>query len=135
MNNLKVLVVDDNEDVRDLTAKWLSDAGHKVITARDGDEAVKKLTKDLNIIILDIMMPGPSPKQLLEKIKKKSPKAIVIYLSAVEPFGVTPEQERKGWNPVMEPPVMGYIQKPITKNQVLAKVEDAIKMSKILGKK
>lgn len=135
MKKLKIMVVDDSEDIRDLTTKWLTDEGHKVVTAVDGKDFVKKLDKSFNLVFLDIMMPGPSPKKILENVKKKAPKSLVVYLTAVEPFAVTPEQENKGWSPVLEPPVMGYLQKPITKEQVITKIKEAIKMHKVVGKK
>ncbi len=129
---LNILVVDDNEDVRIIVKKWLVEKGYNVETAVDGNDCIKKLNKSINIILLDIMMPGPNIRTILSKIKKKAPKAIVIYLTAVESFNPTKEQEEKGWTPIFEPPVMGYVQKPVDKGELLDKIQDAIKMKKIM---
>ncbi len=126
------MIVDDNEDVRILVKKWLISAGHDIISAIDGNDCIKKLNKNIDFIILDIMMPGPGTEAIIKNIKKKSPKAIVIYLTAVEAFNLTPEQEKNNWMPIFEPPVMGYLQKPIVKEQLLEKIKDVLKTKKIL---
>ena len=127
-----ILVVDDNEDVRILMKKWLGDEGYNVKTAVDGNDCIKKLNKNIDLIFLDIMMPGPNIKEILKNIKKKSPHAIVIYLTAVESFNPTKEQEEKGWVPIFEPPVMGYIQKPVEKKDILNKIKDALEMKNVI---
>jgi len=129
---MKILVVDDSEDVRILVTKWLTDAKHSVVSASNGLEGIKKLSKDLDLVILDIMMPGPKTEEIIKNIKAKSPNAIVIYLTAVEAFNLTPEQEKKNWKPVFEAPVMGYLQKPINKEQLLEKIKDAVATKKII---
>ena len=129
---MKVLIMDDNEDVRILVTKWLTDNKHKVISAKDGNEGIKKLTKDLDLIILDIMMPGPNTKEIIKKIKIKSPKTDVIYLTAIEAFNLTSEQKKNKWVPILEPPVLGYLQKPITKEMLLAKIKDINDTKKII---
>ncbi|MDD3888234.1 MAG: response regulator [Patescibacteria group bacterium] len=130
---MKVLVVDDSEDVRILVTKWLTDSGYIVQSAANGSEGITKLSKDLDLIFLDIMMPGPKTEEIIKKIKAKSPKAIVIYLTAVEAFNLTKEQEEKKWKPIFESPVMGYLQKPISKEQLLAKIKDSFATKKIVG--
>jgi response regulator RpfG family c-di-GMP phosphodiesterase len=77
-------------------------------------------------------MPGPKTEDIIKKIKIKSPKAIVIYLTAVEAFNLTKEQEKKNWKPIFEAPVMGYLQKPITKEQLLEKIKDSFATKKIV---
>lgn len=129
---MKVLVVDDSEDVQILVTKWLTDSKHTVMSASNGTEGIKKLSKELDLILLDIMMPGPKTEEIIKKIKSKSPKAIVIYLTAVEAFNLTKEQEKKNWKPIFEAPVMGYLQKPITKEQLLEKIKDSFATKKIV---
>ncbi len=69
------------------------------------------------------MMPGPRPDEIVEEVKIKSPKAMVICLTAVETFALTPKQERMGWKPVIKPPVKGYIKKPIDEYLLLKKIK------------
>ncbi len=129
-----VLVVDDDEDIRFLVKKWLEKNGYKAITAEDGKECIKKLDEKIGLVLLDIMMPGPAPNEILEEVREKSPEARVIYLTGVEAFNLTSEQERKGWQPELEPPVIGYIEKPITEDLLMKKIKESLKMKKFLKK-
>ena len=57
--NKKILLIEDNEDVRENTAEILELAEYKVLTAPDGKEGVELARKELpDLIICDIMMPG-----------------------------------------------------------------------------
>jgi len=65
-----VLVVDDNEVNRDLLARRLQREGHRVELAVDGLEALAKLaTDEFDLVLLDIMMPGLSGYEVLERLK------------------------------------------------------------------
>ena len=131
---LKVLVVDDDEDVRELVKIWLKDK-YEVDAAIDGNDCLRKIKqKKYDIILLDVMMPGPRPAELIPKIAKVLPDVKIIYLTAVEMFNPTPEQERKGWQPVITKEVKGYLVKPIDKEQLLAKIKDVLTLEKLLKK-
>ena len=54
----RILVVDDNDSVRQLLQKMLETLGYEVETASDGFEALSKLVFDIDLILLDILMPG-----------------------------------------------------------------------------
>ena len=59
MNTKKILLIEDNEDVRENTAEILELAGFKVLTAPDGKEGVETAKQEFpDLIICDIMMPG-----------------------------------------------------------------------------
>jgi CheY-like chemotaxis protein len=54
----RVLVVDDDKDIRDTIVELLSDEGYEVVSARDGVEALKRLReRPTDLVILDLMMP------------------------------------------------------------------------------
>ncbi len=73
----KVLVVDDNQDVRDLVVHFLSADGFHVYSASNGDEALAILkTNPVNLVLLDVMMPGKSGLEVLTEIRTGSNKAI-----------------------------------------------------------
>ncbi|VVB75924.1 Regulator of RpoS [Candidatus Tiddalikarchaeum anstoanum] len=131
---MKFLVVDDEEDIRLLITTWLKRKGYDYITAVNGDDCITKLTKDIDIILLDIIMPGLKAKDVIDGIKKKNPNVRVIYLTSVKPFNVTQEQEKKGLVPVIEPPIIGYIEKPLDEKTFFSRIDDALKMKKFLKK-
>jgi len=66
----KLLVVDDEDDVRLVTGTVLKRAGHEVIEAASGEECLKVLeSRKPDMIILDVMMPGMDGWEVCEKIK------------------------------------------------------------------
>jgi len=68
----KVLIVDDEEDIRSYLDSLLSDNGYETAMAADGEEAFEKLPDFMpDVIILDIVMPNQSGVGFYRKIKKK----------------------------------------------------------------
>jgi signal transduction histidine kinase len=82
MMNPHILLVDDEEDIRDVLAISLSDIGHEVLLAENGDEALR-IFKEKNppIVLTDIKMPGMDGIELLRKIKRENPETEVIMIT------------------------------------------------------
>ena len=81
----KILIVDDEEDVRLFLADFISERDFSVETAADAEEALAKFEKvKYDIVLLDIMMPGMDGIACLEKIKKVSPASVVIMITALK---------------------------------------------------
>ncbi|WP_299978655.1 hybrid sensor histidine kinase/response regulator [Desulfobacula sp.] len=77
--NWKILLIDDDEDIRDIMSITLKDAGYSVICAPDGHTGIMLATREEpHIIITDIKMPGMNGLEVLEKIKKIKPEIEVI---------------------------------------------------------
>ncbi len=79
----RILVIEDEEYIRDLYKRQLALAGFTTDTASNGEEAAQVLTKNTyDLILLDIMMPGIDGLSLLEKIKKdektKDTKVVIL---------------------------------------------------------
>lgn len=75
--NLKVLVVDDNQDVRDLVVHILDADGFHVYSATDGENALAILNSNqVDLVLLDVMMPGKSGLEVLQEIRSGSNKKI-----------------------------------------------------------
>ncbi len=135
MPKLKILIVDDDEDVRELVKIWLKE-DYLIDSAIDGNECLKKIKKTkYDIILLDVMMPGPRPAELIDKISSTLPKTRIIYLTAVEMFNPTPEQEKKGFQPVITPAIKGYLVKPIDKTQLINKIKEVLETEKLMKAK
>ena len=78
-----VLVIDDEEDIRDVTAMALTDAGYRVGTAADGVEGLARCEESLpRIVITDIRMPGMDGLAVLETVKRRFPDTEVIVATA-----------------------------------------------------
>ena len=65
-----VLVVDDEESIRTILEMALEKTGYKVVTAKNGSEAMVKIKEhDINLVITDMVMPGMTGNQLTKQIK------------------------------------------------------------------
>lgn len=83
----RVLVVDDNADIRGVTARVLKHFGHHdVITAADGAEALKILERQrVDLVLLDLAMPGMDGLGVLERLRGANgrPRVPVLMFSAI----------------------------------------------------
>ena len=81
--NVKIMVVDDEEDFRKLMMFWLGSKGYTVLPARDGKDAVELFKKESpDIIFLDLNMPVMEGADTLEQIRKLNKNTPVIIISA-----------------------------------------------------
>lgn len=110
-----VLVVDDDEDVRDSVATILRDEGYHVETAANGKEALEKLERipPPGAVLLDLMMPVMNGWSTLEALRKRGPAPPVVVVSAA----------------VRPPPpgIAAYLRKPIDVDVLLRKLDDVMK--------
>ncbi len=102
-----VLLVDDEESVRTLAHRTLSVAGYTVMVASDGAEALdvyNKSGKDIDLVILDLMMPKMGGAQCLNELLKVDPAAKVIIASGHSGEGGRDEYIRFGAKDFVEKP-------------------------------
>jgi signal transduction histidine kinase len=78
----RILLVDDEQDIRDVLDLTLSDMGYEVFEAEDGDEALR-VFRDVRppIVLTDIKMPNMDGIELLQKIKREDPEAEVVMIT------------------------------------------------------
>lgn len=81
MINNKILIADDNPEIREVLNVLLSSEGYDVVEAKDGQEAIDLISSDIDLYILDIMMPNINGYQACVEIRKKS-NAPVLFLTA-----------------------------------------------------
>ena len=68
---LKVLVVDDEQDIRELIKFYLNKEGFEVIEAKDGEDALEKFDNEyIDLAIIDVMMPKMDGFELVENMKE-----------------------------------------------------------------
>jgi len=83
--NKKILIVDDDSSILEVLKLISEMAGYKVQTATSGEEALNIIKKDLpDLMVLDMMLPGISGKQVCKKIKNnpKTKKIPIVMISA-----------------------------------------------------
>jgi two-component system response regulator AdeR len=111
---LTVLIVDEEPGIRDLWSVWLDD--HTVRTASDGEEALSELDADVDLVLLDRIMPGPSGVTVAERIADGPHDPHVVMISSLEPdFDIA------------DFPIDGYLNKPITEDGLLSIIEQLLK--------
>jgi len=121
----RVLVVDDEESVRNLLQRVLTEAGYNVVTAANGQEALDKVT-ELNIqaVLLDIKMPGMSGIEVLRQLASGRPDICVIMATAVGDVQTAVEAMKLG--------AFDYITKPFNRDDVVLTVQRAIEKRSLL---
>lgn len=80
-NEVKILVIEDDADIREGIRILLNNEGFLVEEAENGEMGLRKLSEDTVLVILDIMMPGMSGLRVCEEIRKKS-YVPILFLSA-----------------------------------------------------
>ena len=81
-DGFKILITDDDPDIRELLAEAAGSWGYASSSAKDGEEAIRKLRMErYDIVITDLMMPGIDGIALLMKIKELDPAILVIIIT------------------------------------------------------
>jgi DNA-binding response OmpR family regulator len=117
----KIMVVDNEPDIVDLTRTVLELGGYTVILSYSGEEALRKLEKEkVDLVLLDIMMPGMSGWDVFNRIKKKSKEVKVAFMSVLEI-----SEKRK--QVLLDEGLADYIMKPFDKETLLRHVDQILK--------
>lgn len=122
----KILIVDDSQDIRILLRRILQAAGYEVAEAVNGEKALNEVTVlKPGLVLLDIVMPGISGYEVCETMKKMDAAADipVIFLSAKSDAA----DKIKG----LEIGGSDYVTKPFDKGEVLARVENQLKIRRL----
>ncbi|MDR2618051.1 MAG: sigma-54 dependent transcriptional regulator [Treponema sp.] len=101
----KLLVADDEKNIREGLAASLEMDGYEVVTAADGSEGWKRFQKgDVDLVITDLRMPGLSGEELLKRIESESPGIPVIVLTGHGTVETAVEAMRNGaWDFLTKP--------------------------------
>ncbi len=97
MSEAKILIVDDEEELRENLRDLLEFFGYEVVAASSGEEALKLFSsQDFNAALFDIQLPGIDGLELLQRIKKIQPDLPVAMVSASSVRGVLAQAEQYG---------------------------------------
>ncbi|MBF0318865.1 MAG: PAS domain S-box protein [Nitrospirae bacterium] len=115
----RILIAEDDETLRNVTSRILTRVGYEVITAGDGEEAVKLYSENnVDLIIMDIIMPKMNGKAAYDKIIRINKDARVIFIS-----GYTDDFLE---NKLIKEERFNYITKPIDATRLLSLVKETI---------
>lgn len=83
----RILIVDDEENIRELYRVELSEEGYKVELAENGQQALSKFESFRpDLVTLDVIMPGMNGIEVLQRIREKNPSVPVLLLTAFGDF-------------------------------------------------
>ncbi len=120
MQNLRILLVDDEEEFVTTLAERLELRGLQARAATNGEDALHMIEADTpQIVILDVMMPGLGGLEVLKQIKSQNPQIHVILLTG---RGSTKEGIEG-----MQLGAFDYLMKPIDIEELIKKMQEAIK--------
>jgi two-component system alkaline phosphatase synthesis response regulator PhoP len=115
MEPIKLLIVDDEEDILEVLRFNLENEGFVIDTALSGEEALEKLTPEHKLILLDVMMDGMSGYRVAEKLRKDNIRTPIIFLTAKG----TENDMLTGFSVGAD----DYVTKPFSIKEVIARVK------------
>lgn len=128
MESVKILLVDDDQNFLSVTKKRLAKRGHTIQAVSDGSEVFEKLQdQNIQVVVLDVKMPGMSGIEILKEIKKKFPLVQVIMLTGVPTVGCAADCLKLG--------ALNYLIKPVDIEELLRNIKEAYEKRKHLEQK
>lgn len=120
-----ILLVDDDREFREELRDSLFD--YRIVEAKDGDAALKILGKpnEIDLVILDVMMPGEQGTEVLRKIKKASPKLGIIIVTGYSSKDIAIE--------ALKGHADDYIEKPVDIDKLKRVIEEVLRHKKDEG--
>lgn len=115
-----VLIVDDDDDVRDVLQDIIESAGYRVLQAADGEQGLavyQQHVEEINVVLLDLMMPGRSGAEVYEVLQTLPGHAQIIFVSGYMQTNVA---EQFASNPPF-----GILSKPFDHNKLLELIQAA----------
>lgn len=122
----KILITDDDLDLRELLTEAVSNWGYEVSVAEDGAEALKKLRMErFDIVITDLMMPGMDGLELLGRIKELDKDLLVIMVTGYATIETAVKAIEMG--------AYDYIAKPFRLDELMVVLRNACERLKLLS--
>lgn len=122
VSSKKILVVDDEPDLREILQCNLENAGYEVVTAASAEEAITLLSPDIMLVLLDVMLGGMSGFRMAEKMRKELHNDTpIIFLTAKD----AEKDLLTGFSAGGD----DYICKPFSLHEVLARISAVLRRS------
>lgn len=115
---MELLIVEDDQMIREGISEYLSEFGYRVLEAKDGREALDKFNKDIHLVILDIQIPFINGLEVLKEIRKTSNLPILILTAFSDE-----DYKIEAFTNLVD----GYIEKPFSLPVLKVQVDSLIK--------
>ncbi|HUE25191.1 MAG TPA: response regulator transcription factor [Solirubrobacteraceae bacterium] len=117
-----ILVIEDEPGIVDFLERGLAANGFDVISAPDGDQGLERaLTADVDLVVLDIMLPGRTGIEVLERLRNSKPAVPVIVLTALNEI----EHRVEG----LDAGAADYLSKPFSLSELAARIRAQLRMA------
>jgi DNA-binding NtrC family response regulator len=128
MSQEKILIVDDDSQIRTLLAERLKFHGYQVSTAKDGEEGLQIFkSQGADVVLLDLMMPKMDGMETLNRMKKEDPDMLAIMMTAFGTIEKAVEAVKAG--------AYDFIPKPCEPEHILLTIEKALRARNLLQEK
>jgi len=114
---MNILVVEDDQSIREGIAAFLSEFGYTIVEAKDGREALLKFNKEIHLVILDIQIPFINGLELLKEIRKQSMLPVLILTAFSDE-----EYKIEAFTGLAD----GYMEKPFSLPLLKARIDSLI---------
>lgn len=121
-----ILIADDDGDIREVVKILLESEGFSVVEAKDGDDAVNKISPEIDLYILDVMMPGKNGYQVCREVRASSASP-VLFLTAKSQDGDKSMGFSSGGD--------DYLSKPFSYTELTARVKALLRRYFVYGGK
>jgi DNA-binding NtrC family response regulator len=121
---MSILIVDDEEVLQDVLTSLLRKEGHATLSAYSAEEALEILDREeVELILLDLMLPGISGLQALRRIRQRDPEQVVIVITAFSSIESAIDAMREG--------AFHYIPKPFKNEEVLLTIRKGLEQRRL----
>ena len=118
----RVLVIDDEQIIRDLMLEILEEAGYEAVGAPTAENALERLADpDLRLVVSDVIMPGLSGLELLEEVRAQRPSLPVVLVTGAGTYSTLSEALARGAD--------GLVMKPFSHGEFRDAVASALERS------
>ncbi|PHZ83868.1 response regulator [Paremcibacter congregatus] len=126
-NQAHILVIDDEKDIRDPLAKYLSKHGFRTTVAADGKEMDQVLaTSSVDLVVLDIMMPGEDGLSICQRLQETLQIPVILLTALTEDT-----DQIVG----LELGADDYVNKPFNPRELLARIKSVLRRSQMLPRR
>lgn len=123
-----ILIIDDEQAIRDVICTQLADTGYDLLTAEDGEQAIRILDDNaltVDVIICDLRMPKINGTEAIAYFRREYPTKPVIVLTGYPDVNRAVDFMKEG--------VVDYLVKPVEKQTLIAAVERAASQRNLFG--
>ena len=121
---MNILIIDDEEVLQDILTSLIQREGHATFSARSGEDGLALLAREeIDLVVLDLMLPGMSGLEVLRRIRDADPDQVVVVITAYSSIEGAIDAMRQG--------AFHYIPKPFKNDEVLLTVRKGLEQRRL----